>query len=394
MRKGDEAADFIIKETALFCRLYKNRVSGSDGEHGAAWRLAKMLSDGCGCRRIKKESFTVRPSAFYGFFKISAVLCLLAYAAFFLSPALSLALFVLELALLSARFVFYLPVTDVFFRKKRGTNLTAVRSCRGVPRRRILLNAHLDAAWEWTANYEMGGFWVHFPCVGAAAGLFYMSAVDVLSLFGIDAGCFAAAGAVFVPFWIFQFCLADKKTVVDGANDDMSGCLLALAVLHELEKSGTVFENTEIGAVFTGGEECGLTGARAWCKRHKKGSLPTYVVTVDTVCLPENLAVNLKDRNGTLRADKALSELILASAKEVGAPCKRSMMPLFGGATDAAEFIKAGYAAVSVTGASHRLDRFYHTRLDTAKSLCKEGLSNCFEVIMKTVEKIDKGEAD
>ena len=353
MRKGDEAADFIIKETALFCRLYKNRVSGSDGEHGAAWRLAKMLSDGCGCRRIKKERFTVRPAAFYGFFKISAVLCLLAYAAFFLSPALSLSLFVLELALLSARFVFYLPVTDVFFKKKR---------------------------------YEMGGFWVHFPCVCAAAGLFYMSAVDVLSLFGIDAGCFAAAGAVFVPFWIFQFCLADKKNVVDGANDDMSGCLLALAVLHELEKSGTVFENTEIGAVFTGGEECGLTGARAWCKRHKKGSLPTYVVTVDTVCLPENLAVNLKDRNGTLRADKALSELILASAKEVGAPCKRSMMPLFGGATDAAEFIKAGYAAVSVTGASHRLD--------TAKSLCKEGLSNCFEVIMKTVEKIDKGEAD
>jgi hypothetical protein len=38
-----------------------------------------------------------------------------------------------------------------------------------------------------------------------------------------------------------------------------------------------------------------------------------------------------------------------------------------GGATDAAEFIKAGYAAVSVTGASHRHDRFYHTRLDCWK---------------------------
>ena len=228
-------------------------------------------------------------------------------------------------------------------------------------------------------------------------GAFYLLAIAILKIAGIIAGALAVklglVAIAFVPFWFGLYFMWNKKKIVDGANDNLSGCYIGMGILKTLQEQNIELENTEIGVIFSGSEEAGLRGAMAWCEAHKDemNDVPTFVYSYETIAQPEELMVNYRDLNGTVKVDKDVSDLFIEACEELNIPCKKDMVPPLGGATDSAAFAQAGMRATGVTALSHALPDFYHTRRDTPDALNKECLELCYAASVKVLEKFDDG---
>jgi Zn-dependent M28 family amino/carboxypeptidase len=187
--------------------------------------------------------------------------------------------------------------------------------------------------------------------------------------------------------------LIGATKVVDGANDNLSGCYIGMAILKALHDEGIEFENTEIGVVCTGSEEAGLRGAKAWAAAHadEMKDVPTFVFSYDTIAQNEQLMVNYRDLNATVKTDKEVGDLFFESCEELGIPCKKGVVPPLGGATDSAAFAQAGMRSTGITALNHALPDFYHTRLDTPEALNPSCLADCFAASVLALEKFDKG---
>ena len=388
------SVEWMIHEITHICRDMKPRAPGSEGEREAAGYMAGILKNECGCAEIKTETFREHPAAFYGYFWISAALSALCAVSFFIRPWLSLAFGCAALLLFFFQFVLYRQIVDPLFPEKEGVNVTAVRPCRGEIKRRVFLNGHTDAAWEFLLNYHCGGVIFEIPGGMALLGVIYYIALSLLTLFGAGDWVRAAAfwGLAFLPFFALVACTSDPRRVVDGANDNLTGCYIGISLLREMEKRGIDLEHTELGVILTGSEEAGLRGAKAWCRAHgaEYRDVPTYIVSFDTIHDPRFLMINRKDLNGTLTSDRELCDLLREAAQSVGVEYRTGKVPLFGGGTDSAAFTQGGFRSVAVTGLNHRLEDYYHTRRDTYDNLNREGLEKCWRATAAFIARMDE----
>ena len=393
-RNSTQAVSYMIKGITHICRGMKKRAPGNEGEREAGEYMANILKNECGCTDVKVEAFTEHPAAFYGYFWFSATLDTLCAVLFFFSPWLSIFLGAAALLLFLFQFVLYKQIIDPLFPEKESVNVTAVRPCTGKVKRRIFLNGHIDAAWEFPLNYYFGGVVFEIPGVMAVVGVVFYIMLGISSLSGAGHWVHTAAmwGLLFVPFFLLVGCTYNPRRVVDGANDNLTGCYMGIALLREMERLGVNLEDTELGVILTGSEEAGLRGAKAWCKAHAGDyrDVPTYIISYDTIHDPKQLMVNMKDLNSTVSSDQELAGLFLQIAEEMSIPCVKGRVPLMGGSTDSAAFTQGGFRSIGITGLSHKLEDYYHTRRDSYDNLDEVGLENCYLATIRFIEKLEE----
>ncbi len=403
IEKKDQMAQYMIDEITYICKNIEKRDPGSAGERKSCEYMGKVLRDDCGCETVELESFKENPDSFYGWIYITFSLVFAAMALMFVAPIVSAVFIVLGFALAFFQFGLYKKVVDKLFPEKEGTNLYAVKKCTGETKRRIIFNGHPDATWEWPVNYAFGGVGFEGHIIISALGALYYLILSIITavktgVFGNvfdDAGLKKAFlwGLIFVPFMFGMFFMWNKKRVVDGANDNLSGCYMGIAILKALKEEGVELENTEIGVMLSGSEEAGLRGSMAWAAKHKNdfNDVPTFIYSYDTIFDPKYLMVNYRDLNATVKADKDVSDLFMEAAQELGIKCAKGMVPPLGGATDSAAFAKEGFRVTGITGLNHNLEDYYHTRRDTYDNMNAEGLAGCYAVSVKVLEKFDNG---
>ena len=402
--KKKEAAEYMVSEITHICKDYEKRDPGSKGEQQACEYMADVLKNECGCERADVESFKENPGSFFGWIYFTITFVLAAVAISFFYPLVSIILIVVGLLIVFMQFGLYKKFIDRLFPEKTGHNVTAVKSCKGEVKRRIFFNGHPDAAWEWPVNYKLGGvgFEGHAVICGIGAVYYLVISIMLVAKNGLEYVSFDAdetlgllrlIGLVFVPFLIGLYWMWNENRVVDGANDNLSGCYMGIAILKALKEEGIEFENTEVGVILTGSEEAGLRGAKAWCAAHKGefDDVPTFIFSYDTIHDPKYLMTNYRDLNGTVKADKDVSDLFMEAAKELDISCKKGWVPPLGGATDSAAFAQAGFRATGVTGLNHKLEDYYHTRRDTYDNMNVQGLADCFAISVKSLEMFDNG---
>lgn len=402
IEKKYDAAKYMVKEITHICTKIEKREPGSIGEKKACEYMAKVLKEDCGCERADVEPFKENPRSFLGWLFFTLTFVLAAIVLYFFSPVISVILIVLGLLLALLQFGLYFKTIDKVFPEKTGHNVTAIKKCTGETKRRIIFNGHPDAAWEWPVNYALGGVGFEAHALIGFAGAFYYLILAIIQLVqngsvGADPstslGKAGLIGLIFVPFLIGLYFMVNYRRVVDGANDNLSGCYMGIALLKALKDEGIEFENTELGVVLTGSEEAGLRGAKAWCEAHKDefSDVPTFIYSYDTIHDPKFLMVNYRDLNGTVKADKDASDLFMEAADELNIQCRKGMVPPLGGATDSAAFAQAGMRAAGITGLNHKLESYYHTRRDSYDNMNLDGLANCFAATVKVLEKFDEG---
>lgn len=394
--RKNEAAQYMIDEITHICNDFETRSPGTKGEEQACQYAADTMKD-LGCDRTFVEGFKENPGSFFGWIYLTISCCFLAFASYFFMPALSIIFIAIGLLICFLQFGLYKKTVDKLFKEKIGHNATGFKKPTGEVKRRIIFNGHPDAAWEWPFKYKFTylGFDIHMSV--CFVGAFYTLAIAILKVAGVITGSLALklglVALIFVPFWFGLYFMWNEKRIVGGANDNLTGCYMGIAILKMLKDEGIEFENTEIGVVLSGSEEAGLRGAKAWCEAHKDemNDVPTFIISYDTIAQSEELMVNYRDLNGTVKVDKDVSDLFYEACEELKIPCKKGMVPPLGGATDSAAFAQAGLRATGVTALSHALPDFYHTRLDTPDALNKECLASCFAASVKALEMFDNG---
>ncbi len=404
------SADFMCNEIAHICNTMPKRDPGSEGEKMACEYMADYLKNDCKCERVDIETFKENPHSFFGWIYFTITFALAGMIAFFFSPPLGAALIAIGFAILVIQFGFYTKLIDKFFPEKTGHSVTAIKKCTGEVKGRVFFNGHPDAVWNWPVNNRWGGkaFVGHLvtTIVGALIALALNIAAAIVTKgaltteFSLQAyyanygvGLFWAGIAVFVflPFMIGMYFMWDPNTIVDGANDNLTGCYMGIAILKAMQEQGIELEHTEVGVIISGSEEAGLRGAMAWCKEHKDefSDVPTWIYSYDTIHESRFLGVNYRDLNGTVKSDKEVCDSFIEAAKQLDIHCIKTWVPPFGGATDNAAFNKAGFKSTGITALNHELQDYYHTLRDTADNLNPECLADCYAISVKCLENFD-----
>ena len=242
----DHYADYMVDEITHICRDFEKREPGSKGEQQACEYMAQVLKKDCGCQRADVESFKENPGSFFGWIYFTITFVLAAIVCFFFCPLLSAVLIVVGLFIVFMQFGLYKKLVDRCFPEKTGHNVTAVKSCKGEVKRRIFFNGHPDAAWEWPVNYKLGGvgFEGHPLICGIGAVYYLVLSIILVAKNGLSVPPFDAGdtlgllrliGLVFVPFLIGLYWMWNENRVVDGANDNLSGCYMGIAILKALK---------------------------------------------------------------------------------------------------------------------------------------------------------------
>lgn len=397
IEKKDIYAKFMHKEITHICQYIEKRAPGSAGEKKACEYMGKVLKTQCGCERVDIESFEEHPNSFLGWIYITISCAIASIPLFFFCPLAGVILIAFGLIICLLQFGFYKKAVDKLFPKHTGHNVTAIHKCKGEVKRRIIFNGHPDASWEWPVNYALGGVGFEAHAVICFAGAFYYQIISIIKLVGKTPDTTLTKlglwGLLFLPFFVGLYFMWNERRIVDGANDNLSGCYMGIAVLKALKDADITLENTEVGVILSGSEEAGLRGAKAWCDKHKGEfkDVPTFIYSYDTIHDPKYLMVNYRDLNGTVKADKDVSDLFMEAAKAADVHCSKGWVPPLGGATDSAAFAQGGFRVTGITGLNHKLESYYHTRKDSYDNMDENGLAQCFAATVKTLEMFDDG---
>ncbi|MDR3314854.1 MAG: Zn-dependent exopeptidase M28 [Oscillospiraceae bacterium] len=395
------ATQRAIRSIENICQNIGPRLAGSAGELAAEEALRDAL--GGAIHASYTEAFPIVPGgALPAYMKRAALLILPACVAYgFGWAAVSAAMSVFLLFGLVLPALFFSPVADVTFRKKDSHNVTCVRKPSGEVRRRIILCGHADANPHIPLFYY-GYKYLHTGLLGAL--LVPLNALAALALlgfsvaalrrgivfgpaprFGTALGNFTIALICMLPLFWGAFTYGSKRRVVPGATDNLSGCVIAQAVPLLLEETGVTLEHTEVVALFTGAEECGVRGARAWCKAHAAEckEIETLFVAIDTIH-DMRFAVNLSgDMMGAQKYDPRAVSLIGRAAQRAGCPMPEKICTQ--GAIDAHAAAQTGIPAGGWIAADLANAPWYHTRDDSPANLNAAAIATSISIAMETV---------
>ena len=394
-----QCTEFAVNGIKNICDSFGPRPCGEDSEKSAQEQMLKELeafSD-----EVRRETFKVNPGAFMSFVPIAGT-CLLGASALNSIAAKknkkaalgSVALIGGALAGITGEFLLYKKMLDRFFKEKESGNVIAVRKATGETKKRIIISGHTDSAPEWTYTYKLGSHGVIMVAGYAVAGLLYTAATTGMILADKKpsvAKKMVSGQSLFYPAYSALYKFTNSKRYVDGANDDLTGCYIASAVMKYLSDNNISFENTEVIAMLAGGEECGLRGSKAFFEAHpeyKNDGVDTVFISVDTVRDEDYMMIYEKDMTGMVKNDKRVCELLRRAGERQGKDIPVGAIPL--GSTDAAAASQAGIAAASIVAMDPAPAQYYHTRLDTADILVPECIEKMLKITLDAIFDFDE----
>ncbi|MHB8781788.1 MAG: M28 family metallopeptidase, partial [Candidatus Geothermincolia bacterium] len=294
----------------------------------------------------------------------------------------------------------YKELIDPLFPKRQGENVVAFFSPSQEVRQRVVVSAHLDAAYEFNLWYWFKNWSIPIMAIAVLGVLMLIGAsvgrsIDFFKdvpMTGLYRGL-GIAGIALTPLMLL-FVFFHTYRVVDGAMDDLT----AVAVLSGLarmlaagrEGDGFYPEQTEVVLLFASSEEAGLRGVKRYAKAHKAEmtAIPTWGLFLDGIYDEAHLVVNRKEISMGTKMDPALVDMARLVASEHGWPIKVGVLPV--GATDASAFVQQGIPSVSIGCVdTSSLPRNYHTRYDTIDPVRPESMVVSLQLVLDMLQRLD-----
>lgn len=409
-----ENVDYTVKEITNVIKKYGPRESGNENCYAAEKHLKKELDQFCDETHF--EEYKMAPKAFLHFTKtvgvsiflaivVCLVLVLTGVISMFVAQCVVGGFIAVGLFITVLEFLMYKQFADIFYKKITARNLIATRKPKGEVKKRIVISGHIDAAYEWRPIYLGKG---KYPLMGISMGgaiggaiiSFIIAVICIIARFA-DMGAFGEFMLNYsyyfhiltAVFMVALYFFADFKKISPGANDNLTGTYAAVCALRMLDMAGVEFENTEVVAMITDGEEAGLRGAKAYAKAHKaeftSDDVETVVLCCDTLTDLEYLNVYSRDMTGTVQNDKKFSNLVLESAKEAGYNDAR-LASVFFGSSDAAAFTQEGIKATCLAAMDPSPADYYHNRRDSYDRLVPKAIETGYKIVIASILNFDK----
>lgn len=403
--KVRECSNFTVREIKKVCKEIGPRPAGEENEQKAQDYVENLMNGIAD--DVKREPFDVHPKAFMSWVLIDGIEMLIASVLMILAhlnvfPSVSdvfkgaaFGLSVIAILLLLAEFLFYKEFIDFLFPKRTSSNVIAVRKAAGETKRRIIFAGHIDSSYEWRFTHIGGGkFLVTMIILGIGALVltFIMSIVSMFVDEGVPAIIMTAVQALTIPIFIAVLFFVNWKLCVTGANDNLTGVFASMAVLKYLNDNNIRFENTEVVAVSTGCEECGLRGAKAFAKAHAKEyadeGVETVFMAVDTLHDYDYLGVYNKDMSGFVKLDAQAAKMAQKATEICGLDIPFATVSF--GSSDAAAGQQGGIKSVALAAMDPTPARYYHTREDTADILDMKTIETGLKIMLETAFLFDE----
>lgn len=377
------------------------RLTGTPACRKAAERIRQELEKWSDT--VSMEAFEVHPGSFLSFTKVLAVLYALSALLLFFGgigvyAAAALLAFGSFFAL--TQFVFYWETFDRLHRRATGYNVIARIDPTGEVKRQIIVAGHHDSAYVF--NFLVRWQKLYVPRIASGLVMFALALVSswawVVHQLGTGADlpfaaavriAIAAGLALVAPLYFFK-----GNEGSPGAGDNLVASAIGIK-LAELfggsKKTGEpLLQHTRLIVLSTDSEEAGLRGARNYVKRHKEEllALPTFVFNIESLYRIDQLKLFSRDINGIVRLSHAMAEECRAHAADLGYRATVVPIPFGGGATDAAEFAKAGVCATTILAMNTDLIRdglVYHTLDDTVDRIEPEAVEAVLKIACRYI---------
>jgi len=351
---------------------------------------------------VQGESFRCHPRAFLGFIPFSVGLYLGAAACYWAAPGLAVLLAAAALVLIVFQLLRQRELVDPLFPEAEGRNVVARIPAPGECRRRVVVSAHQDSAYEFNLWYFLKSASIPVMAVALAAPVVPLLG-GLAQLLGASAETNLVHGLGVLSLALYPVVglnlFFHTSSVVPGAMDDLAGIAVLDGVARALAASPrddeAALAHTEVVLLATSAEEAGLRGARRFAEAHRSElhAVPCHVLNVDGVYDERFLTVIERELALGVRHDPRLVALAERVASRRGWKLRRGLIP-FGG-TDAAAFAWAGVSSVSLLCQDiSRLAPNYHTRLDTLERVRPDSLTVMLQLVLDMIREIDAGALD
>lgn len=387
--------NYAVREVKKVCAEIGPRESGEESERKAQSYVAQSMKNVCDSVEI--EDFEVHPKAFMSWVVIDVVLMLASIICLLLKQfnafegantglgIAAAALTVVSVILMVGEFLLYKEMLDPFFPKRQSCNVVCTRKASGETKKRIVFAGHIDSAYEWYFTHLGGGKFL-IRMIALSIGSIGLNLVlDIVSFFNVphwlDIVIIVLAFVTAVPIAACSF-FVNWKLVVPGANDNLTGVFASMAVIRYMEANDIRFEHTDVVAVSTGCEECGLRGARAYAKKHANDGVETVAIAVDTLKDYDYMGIYNKDMSGTVTLDRQVCAMVKKASENAGLNLPYSKV--YFGSSDAAAIQQSGIRASALAAMDPTPASYYHTRDDKPDILEPKTVEASINVLLET----------
>jgi hypothetical protein len=425
MKQYDKLTDDTLSYIEYVCDTFGPRISSTVQEKKALEDLENKLRSICDFTYF--DSYDVHPT-FYpgGFVTILGILVIISVFTFFFIdlwallsvflPILGLIIFYTSLVLMKYWFAFF---------SKKGISYNATG--RILPRNpdgeitpgkmKIIIAGHMDSAFQ-----------LKITRFGDKSALFYAGSLiyiviligfSLLKLILIELGVtkylitcyifgltwidivFLIISLIGFPVFIITLQGFLGGTPVLGANDNLSGVGLALAVGRYFSKDENRLNNVELWVGSFGSEECGERGSDYFIKKYSKMGLLDNCTAVipESLGAGTDLAILTKERMHLATHDKSVCEYIDRAyqnlIEEVGnknvVHC-RIAPDLKMGASDGGRFALAGYPSSTLIGFEGNIMKpaNWHEITDDPEHLTHNVFRTAIGIYIQLVKMLDK----
>lgn len=382
------------------CKTFKRRTAGTQSCKDAQNDMAEQMK-GC-VDEVRVQKFKIHPRAFMGSIPLLEG-CSLINAALFIAAVfahinwlaiLSAVLTVLSVILFVIEFVLYIPFTEKFMKRYEGQNTYMVRKAKNEAKRRIVIVGHADAAFQMPVmNYFPRP--LAYIVIGCGVLIFILTFIfsnlllaDFLSALTLRIFAYILIGLMVVSSPLLAF--VDFLTVVDGANDNLTGCYTAMSFLKEMADNDFRFDETEVCCLITDGEEAGLRGARAFARANVEELLDinTIVIAVDTIRELKELRIFARGINYTESNSEEACDLIKFAGLKHGIDIPTA--EFYPGACDSEAFSVVGVKSIGVCAISFQPADYYHNVKDTYDNMDPSCIAEVRSILKDAIEMFDK----
>jgi len=288
---------------------------------------------------------------------------------------------------------------DPLFPSKGSTNVFGIISPKGEAKARVVIGGHHDSNWEYPIlrkSWKLFGFLTALPIIANYLffGLFilklilYAFSIPYLFAQEVDLVLLIILTSLIPVLLVWMFNIVSHRPVM-GANDNLTSIAIILAIASSLKN--LELERTEVWLVSHGCEEIGDRGSKRFAKTHYDDLKDALVINLDMVGGQDSiLRFITTELMFMFKLSPRLINELVKIAEELHIPYHTGLVEGF---TDSMAYVQNKIEACSIIGFPKKgMPAHYHTREDTLEHLNFENLWNCYQILLKFIVKVDKGE--
>jgi hypothetical protein len=341
------------------------------------------------CDTVNLEPFTVRPGCLMAWVYLASALMILAIFLYnFQQRLIAFICTTIAVVFFIGEFILYKELIDPLYPAKQSVNCVGIIKPELEVTRRIILCGHADSMYEWWYNYLGGHVLFTIVVLVGLVGLLISFVMQII-LCNAYSGWFAVAQLFWLPFFGALLFFTNWTRIVQGANDNLTGCVAAVAVAKYLSDNGIRLEHTEVRILTSGCEEAGLRGAKAYVRQHPPDGIETAFIAFDCIREIDKMRIYNRDMTATVALDQKVCNVMQKGGQLAGLNLDFGW--IYFGSTDAAAAQQGGYPSGSFVAMDFGPADFYHTRRDSIDNLDPYVIGHAIDLAIGSMLVFDQG---